>query len=124
MLWMLLPDGALPLVIAGIGLALMVGLLSGGAAFRILGMLLLFALLSPFVEGVMGGMPPWVGLILMAIIILALLRGVASLALGKRAAAHMVGILAADLVRLALRLLFLPFRAVGGLVRLVSGGGV
>ena len=124
MLWMLLPDGALPLVIAGIGLALMVGLLSGGAAFRILGILLLFALLSPFVEGVMGGMPPWVGLILMAIIALALLRGAASLVLGRRAADHMVGILAADCVRLALRLLLLPFRAVGGLVRLISAGWV
>lgn len=124
MLWMLLPDGALPLVFVGVGLALMVGLVSRSAAFSILGLLVLFALLGPIVEGVMGEMPPWIGLIIFAVIALALLRGAASLVLGGRAADHMVGILAADCVRLALRLLFLPFRAIGGLVRLVSGGGV
>jgi hypothetical protein len=122
MLWMLLPDGLLPLVIAGIGLALMVGLLNRSAAFGLLGMLLLFAILSPIIEGVMGELPPWITVIIMAVVVLALLRGVASFVLGSRAADHMVGILAADLVRLTLRLLILPFRALGGLVRLVSAG--
>lgn len=121
MRWMLLPDALLPLVIAGIGLALMVGLLSGSAAFRLLGLLLLFALLGPIIEGVMGEMPPWVGLIIFIVVILALLRGAASLVLGRRAADHMVGILAADCVRFAFQLLFLPVRAIGGLVRSIAG---
>lgn len=124
MLWMLLQDGVLPLVIVGIGLALMVGLLNRSAAFGLLGMFLLFALLGPIVEGVMGGMPPWVGLFVFAVVILVLLKSIASLVLGRRAADHMVGILAADLVRLAVRLLLLPFRAVAGLVRLISAGWV
>lgn len=121
MRWMLLPDALLPLVIAGIGLALMVGLLSGSAAFRLLGLLLLCALLGPIIEGVMGDMPPWVGVIIFVVVILALLRGAASLVLGRRAADHMVGILAADCVRFAFRLLFLPVRAIGGLVRSIAG---
>jgi hypothetical protein len=124
MLWMLLPDGVLPLVIVGIGLALMVGLLNRSAAFGLLGMFLLFALLGPIVEGVMGGMPPWVGFFVFAVVILVLLKSIASLVLGRRAADHMVGILAADLVRLAVRILLLPFRAVAGLVRLISAGWV
>jgi hypothetical protein len=122
MLWMLLPDSALPLVIVGIGLALMVGLLNRSVAFGILGLILAFAILGPIVEGVMGELPPWVGLIILAVVILAILRGVASLALGSRAADHMVGILAADLVRLAVQILIFPFRALVGLVRLVSAG--
>lgn len=111
MLWMLIPDAALPLVIVGVGLALMVGLVSGSTAFRFLGLIVLFALLSPFVEGVMGELPPWIALVILAVVILALLRGMANLVLGSRAAATMVGILAAEVVRLALRVLFLPFRA-------------
>lgn len=121
MWWAMLPDELLLLVIVGIGLALMVGLLSRSAAFGLIGMLLLFALLGPFVEGIMGDMPPWVGLIILVVVILALLRGVASVVLGRRAADHMVGILAADCVRFAFRLLFLPFRAVGGFVRAITG---
>lgn len=121
MWWALLPDEVLLVVIVGIGFALTVGLLSRGAAFAVIGMLLLFALLGPIAEGVMGELPPWIALALLVVFGLALLRGTAALVLGRRASDHMVGILAADCVRFAFRLLFLPFRAVGGLVRAIAG---
>lgn len=124
MLWMLLPDEALPLLIVGIGLALILGLVSRSAAFGLVGLMLLFALLGPIVEGVMGGMPPWISLVILAVVILVLLKGMARLVLGGRAADHMVGILAADLVRLAVRLMMLPFRAIYWAVRTVGIGGL
>ena len=123
-LWMLLPDGALLLVICGIGLATIFGLLRGGAAFSLLGVVLLFALLGPFVEGIAGILPPWISLALLVVLGLALLRGAAALVLGRRASDHMVGILAADVVRLIVILLLFPFRWLGRLLRAVGNGGV
>ncbi len=124
MLWMLLPDGVMPLVIAGIGLALIVGLLSRSAAFSLLGMVVLFALLGPIVEGVAGTLPAWMSLVLLIVIGLVLLRGLAALVIGRRASDHMVGILAADLVRMVFLALLFPFRLVWRTVRAMTNGGV
>lgn len=127
MLWMLLPDWALPLIILGIALATVFGLLRGGTAFSLLGVVLLFALLGPFVggivEGIAGTLPPWMLLALLVIVGLVLLRAAADLVLGRRASDHMVGILAADLVRLAVIALLIPFRLLGRIVRGVLGNG-
>lgn len=127
MMWMLLPDWAIPLVILGIALATVLGVLRGGAAFSLLGVVLLFALLGPFVEGIVEGvagtLPPWMSLALLVIVGLVLLRAAAALFLGRRASDHMVGILAADLVRLAVIALFFPFRLLGRLLRGVLGNG-
>lgn len=123
-LWMLLPDGALILVICGIGLATIFGLLRGGAAFSLLGAVLLFALLGPFVEGIAGVLPPWISLALLVVLGLTLLRGLAALVIGRRASDHMVGILAADVVRLGVLLLLFPFRLLARIVRAMGNGGV
>lgn len=122
MWWMLVPDEVLPLLIMGVGLALILGLLSGRAALGILGLLLLFPLMAPFVEAVLGELPPWVSLVILAFFALALIRGLAALLLGQRAADNMVGNLAADLVRLVVRLLILPLRMVRWAFRLVNHG--
>lgn len=128
LLWMLLPDGALLLVVVGIGLATILGLLRGGAAFSLLGVVLLFALLGPFVEGIVEGvagtLPPWMSLALLVVVGLVLLRGVAALVIGRRASDHMVGILAADLVRLAVVLVLFPFRLLVRIARAMGNGGV
>lgn len=123
-LWMLLPDGALLLVIVGIGLATILGLLRGGAAFSLLGVVLLFALLGPFAEGIAGMLPPWIALALLVVVGLTLLRGAAALFLGRRASDHMVGILAADVVRVGIVLLFFPFRLLARILRGIGNGGV
>lgn len=126
LLWMLLPDGALLLAVVAIGLATILGLLRGGAAFSLLGVVLLFALLGPFVEGIVEGvagtLPPWMSLVLLVVIGLALLRGVAALVLGRRASDHMVGILAADLVRMAIVLSLFPFRLLARILRGIGNG--
>lgn len=120
---MLLPDEALPLLIVGVGLALMLGI-GGRAALGILGLLLLLPLLAPFVEALLGELPPWVSLVVLAFFALALIRGLAALLLGQRAADTMVGNLAADLIRLVVRLLILPLRMVRWAFRMVNNGRV
>ena len=108
--WTLLPDEALPLVIAGAGLALLIGIITRKVAFHFIGMILLSLLLAPFIESFMSEIPLPITLLIMVLLGLSLLRGIASIFLGKEAASHLVGSLAADAVRLVLKALFLPFR--------------
>lgn len=108
----------------GVGLALIVGLLTGRAAIGVLGLLILFPILAPFVEALFGAIPAWVSLLILVIVGLSILRGLASLFIGGRAADHMTGILAADVVRLIIMCLFLPFRMVGWIFRTISNGRI
>lgn len=123
-IWMLVPDEALALLIAGVGLALMLGLLSGRTALGLLGLLLFLPLLAPFLEALLGELPPWVSLVILAFFALALIRGLAALLLGSRAADTMVGNLAADLVRFVVAILILPLRIVRWAFRMVNNGSV
>lgn len=111
-LWMLLPDSALPLIFVGIALALILGLIGSRLAFSVLGLFLLAPLLAPLFEALLGQLPPWVSLVLLAFLGLAIIRGFAALVLGSRAADTMVGNLAADLVRLVVIILIFPLRVV------------
>lgn len=109
-LWLWLPDEAMVLVIAGVGLALILGLIRGRTALGVLGMVVLVLLAGPFIDALIAGLPSWVILLLVLFLALTLFRWVLSLLLGERAAGHAVGILAADVIRLCFGLLFLPFR--------------
>jgi hypothetical protein len=122
-LWTFLPDEALPLLIVGIGLAIILGLLRGRAALGLLVLLLLAPVLGAVVEPLLAQLPPWVTVLLLAFVGLAILRRLAALFLGPRAADTMVGALAADVVRLAVRLLLLPLLIVGWTVRSRSRDG-
>lgn len=123
-LWMLLPDEALLLLMVGVGIALILGLLTGRTAIGVLALLILFPILAPFVEALFGTLPAWVSLLILVIVGLSILRGLASLFIGGRAADHMTGILAADVVRLIVLCLFLPFRLVGWIFRTFSNGRI
>ena len=123
-LWFFLPDEALPLIIVGLGIALILGLLTGRAVLGILGLILLLPMLSPFVEGAIGALPPWISLLILVIVGLAILRGLAALFIGARAADTMVGTLAADVVRIVVACLFLPFRMAGWIFRAISNGRI
>lgn len=121
-LWFFIPDEALPLLIVGVGLALILGLLTGRAVLGILGLLIIIPMLVPFIEALFGAMPPWISVLILVIIGLSLLRGLAGLFIGRRAADTMVGTLAADVVRFIVVCLFLPFRLVGMIFRTISNG--
>ncbi len=74
-----------------------------------LGGIVLSLILAPFVESLVGSLPSWISLLILVAVGIAIFRGIAALFLGQLAAAHMVGILAADVVRFFFRLLFFPF---------------
>jgi hypothetical protein len=110
-LWLFLPDEALVLVVALIGLGLIVGFLRPRSAGQLLGGIVLMLLLGPFIEGFVSSLP-W-----------AVVRALSRFVLGGRAADHMAGILAADGVRWLFRSVFfvltLPFRFIGWMFRRV-----
>jgi len=112
----LLPDELLPLFIAGVGLAVIVGLLNRRAAMPLLGLVVLGMVVGPLMGGVIGHLPGWLLAIVSLGFFLGLLGWLASLILGKGATDHMVGTLAADVVRVVFGLLFLPLRLLFGVV--------
>jgi uncharacterized membrane protein YkgB len=122
-LWLFIPDEALVLIIVLIGLGLMVGFLRPRSAGRLLGGIVLMLLLAPFVESIISSFPWWVNLLLLLGFGWAVIRGLSRLVLGARAADHMTGILAADVVRGLFRAAFfaltLPFRLIGWMLRRV-----
>jgi hypothetical protein len=113
-LWLWLPDEAMVLVIAGIGLALMFGFIRGRAAMALLGTVILTLLAGPFIDALLDMLPGWMLLLLLLWVGVALFRWVLSFIVGARAADEAVGSLTADVIRAGFRLLLLlaclPFR--------------
>lgn len=116
-LWMLLPDEFMPLLIAGIGLAVILRLMRVQAAMAIIGGLLLSFILNPFIDAFFDYLPAWISVLVLLCIGMAILRGLISLLIGQRAAEHMVGSLAAELVKGIFSLLLLPFKIIWMLLR-------
>lgn len=114
LLWFLLPDELLPLVIIGVGLALIVGLLRPRAVFAILSSVVLLVVAAPLVGELFDALPSWVALVVLVFIVLGVIRSVFALLIGSGATDHMVGYLAATSL---LFLLSLPFRFVAALIR-------
>ncbi|MFN7914543.1 MAG: hypothetical protein U0Q55_04330 [Vicinamibacterales bacterium] len=112
-----LPDEAAVFVIVGVGFALMVGLMSPGAALRTLGLFCLFLILTPFIDALVGQLPTLWLIPLGLFVATSMFRSLANLTLGERAADHMVGSLAASAMQGAFALLLLPFRLLFGAVR-------
>ena len=104
---------ALLLILVFGGLAVLLGLLSPKRLLYFAGTYLLFCLLSPFIEEFIGGLSPWLQILILGFFGLAILRGIFGLFLGERAGDALVAHLAHDLVRL-------PFRVVRGMFRLVT----
>lgn len=119
---MFLPDEAVVLVIAAIGFALMIGILRLRSADQILASLILMLLLSPFIESFISLLPSWINLLLLLGIGWALVRALFNFVLGQSAADHMIGILAADVIRGLFRAVWfaltLPFRFLGWVLSL------
>jgi len=112
-LWSLVPNSALPLIIAGIGLALIIGLIKPRKAISILGIIVVSLIAAPFINALFAALPFWLYLILMVGFALSLLRAGIRLLIGPQATNHLVGELATDVVHLCLRALLFPFRLLG-----------
>lgn len=109
-LWMLLPDEFLPLVIAGIGLAVILQIMRIKAAAAMLGTIILLLLLSPFIDSLVSLLPLWMLLLVLVCVCVGVFKQLVQFIIGKSAADHMVGSLAAEAAKGIIKLLFLPFR--------------
>ena len=101
-----------PVVIIGAGLAMIVGARSLAAALLGTAMAIIFLplLLAPLFDA----LPGWLLVVLLVFFALGMLRALFEMAIGKHSTDHMVGILAADVVRATL---LAPFRLIGWLAR-------
>jgi hypothetical protein len=116
-LLMLLPDEALPLLIALGGLALIVGLLSPKRLLGFLGLFVLFIALSPFIENLIGGLTLGWQLLIFIVFGIILLRDVLCLVLGRKAGGWLLGRLVYQLVVLPFRLVGMAFRTTGSILK-------
>ena len=113
-----LPNEFMVLGIVLIGFGLMVGWLTLRRAAALLGFVFLLMATGPLVDSLLDtlfDLAPWWLLLLLGILLAFLLLGALSrLLIGRRAADHMVGTLAADSVRFGFRIVFglmvFPFR--------------
>ncbi len=116
-LWLLLPEELLGLVLVAAVFAVMFGLMRGWTVLGIAALVVFLPVIALVAEHVLGQLPPWVALLVLLAVGVTMLRAVASLILGGRAADTMVGTLAADVVRLAVTCMFIPFRLAGRAAR-------
>jgi len=123
LLWMFLPDQFLILVIVAVALGMIVGLVRGRVAAGIIGGLVLMLLAQPFIDALVDSLPGWLLLLLLLWLAWWIVGAAARLLMGREAAGHMTGILAADAVRFVARAVFwivaLPFRLIGAALRRV-----
>jgi hypothetical protein len=106
-----LPDEWLPVIIVGLGLALILGIVRAGWAFSFLAILLGTTLLSPFIDSLMNSLPTRWLILIVLIVGFYLFRVLLNLVLGKEGAGSFMGHLAYDLFSL-------PFKALAGMIRL------
>ena len=95
----LIPDSMKVLVIMAVGLCLIVGLISLRKAMRWLGYIVLLLLAAPFYGIILKMLPGRLVVVLILIAIWRTFRLVAEALLGHEGTSHVVGILAADVVR-------------------------
>src|SRR5438046_923963 len=109
-LWWFVPMEALPLILVGGALLVIIGRLRPGRLLVIVGGFAMLPLVAPVIEGVLDILPWWVVLGVVLVVAVSMFRGIAAMFIGERAADEMTGSLAASAVRGTLRLAFtLPF---------------
>ncbi len=120
----MLPDEFLPLIIAGGGLAIILGLVAPRAFLGFLGLLILFTITAPFIEIILDMLPLWVLLIIFGVFILSILRIIFGFLLGEHGGEAFVARLFYDFLRLFFRIPFIVlrgiFRSFGSLLSMVA----
>ena len=102
------------LLIVGAALCLVVGLRKLAGLLFMAGILMTFV--PPFLAPILEALPWWVLVLGSGLFLLGIFREISSLLLGRRAASHMIGILAADFVKV---LIFFPAAVLRWVVRLI-----
>lgn len=107
-----MPPELVIFMIVGAGLAMIAG--ARRLASTLLGVAVAIIVLPVLLAPLFDALPGWLLVMLLVVLVLGLLRGLFEMTLGKHSTDHMVGILAADVVRAAL---LAPFRLAGRLAR-------
>lgn len=99
-----LPDEAYMLIPIGLGILVILRVLSLGRAIGILGLLLAFVLIGPFLSGLLEFLPLWALLILMFFFLYGLIHGLTGAAVGEGVRDHFFGNILYGLFLLPLKL--------------------
>lgn len=107
-----MPDAAMPLLVAGLGVALMLGLIDGSTILTILGFVLIVVpLLAVVMPAVLDQVPEWALLLVFALGGVIVLRHLLTALIGKQGASIFLG-------HALLAVAALPFRLLWGLMRI------
>ena len=106
----LLPDSMWILVIVGLGIAVILQIVSIKTAVSVIAMFALMALLSPIIGGLLSCLPFWMILLLLIVFAMSTINLVMNGIFGHRTSSHFWAMLLYDLVKL-------PFRFIGGIFR-------
>lgn len=101
--WAFFPDDALVLLVMGAAFLFMLG--ASRAACGLLGVVLLFVIIGPFIEAAVMAVGPGLQILLLAIVLIVLVRGLIGLVFGRTTASHLAALLLHDLI-------LAPFRIV------------
>lgn len=120
-MWTLLgfiPDAVLPLVVAGLGLALMLGLIDGSTLLTTLGVVLIgMPLLAAVIPSVLDQVPEWALVLVVILGGFIVLRHLLTVLIGEQGASIFLG-------HALLAVVALPFRLLWWLMRIAVGRGV
>jgi hypothetical protein len=103
-----LPESFFPLLIVGIGFALILGIISRQRAFGFIGFIVLFLLISPFVYALFDQLPVWLLLAIFVVVIFSAFRAILGFCFGKGATDQFVG-------QVMFAAFSMPFRLLGRL---------
>jgi len=99
----------LALVIAGIGIAIILGMLPR-KGLSVIGAIVLWIILTPFIESLFSALPLWVTLLVMFVVAMHIVRVVLSFVFGDEAAGHILGGIVLAAFKLTVRIVFFPIK--------------
>lgn len=105
-----LPESTWILVIIGVGFALMFQIINRQAAGRIIGGIVLLAILGPFVDSLFSMLPGWVCVAILLVLCISVGNWIIGALFGRHTASHLWAMLIHDVI-------LIPFRLVGFLFR-------
>jgi len=105
-----LPDNFLVILLIFVGIALIFGIFSRHKAFNFVKIIVIFALLSPFLYAIFDQLPAWLLILIMIGFIFSIARVLLNALFGKGATDQFVG-------QVMFALFAMPFRIIGNILR-------
>lgn len=107
---MLLPEEFWLLLITGLGIAVMVRLMSVKVAFGIIGTLILIALSGPFIDSLIDMIPTWLFVILVVVVVISIFNLFVGTLFGRGTVERLWSRILYDILAFPFRLIISAFR--------------